>query len=99
MCLLVLCVFLWPALLTFDAGDWPSPNQYPHNAPPENACGAVGGWFAYYLLYYLGDGAYPLLLFATLAALLRLFRGELGNLWERTLGLALVVAIGLAGYF
>ena len=90
--LLILCVFLWPAVVTFDAGDWPSPNQYPHHNPPVNACGPVGAFCAYALHYYLGDGAYPLLLFATLAALLRLVRGELGHLRERMFGLALLVA-------
>ena len=75
-----LTVFLWPALVTFDAGDWPSPNQYPHNVPAANACGLVGAWCAYELRYLLGDGAYPLLLFATLAAFLRVLRGVSGIL-------------------
>ena len=86
------CVFLWPATLTFSAGDWPSPNQFPHNDPPLNACGVVGATCAYYLRYYLGDGAYPLLLFLTLAAFLKLLRGEVRGLLERGVGLALVVA-------
>ncbi len=88
---LVACVFLWPAMVTFNPGDWPSPYQFPHNNPPANACGSVGAWFAYQLAYYLGDGIYPLLLFATLAAFVRLIRGEVGHLWERALGLTLVV--------
>jgi S-DNA-T family DNA segregation ATPase FtsK/SpoIIIE len=92
LCAVVLCVFLWPAMVTFDAGDWPSPNQYPHNTPAANACGTVGAWLAYYLQYHLGDGAYPLLLFATLASVLRLLRGRIGGFLERALGLALVVA-------
>ena len=92
LCAVVLCVFLWPAMVTFDAGDWPSPHQYPHNTPAANACGTVGAWLAYYLQYYLGDGTYPLLLFATLASVLRLLRGRIGGFLERALGLALVVA-------
>lgn len=87
----VLAIFLWPALLTFDAGDWPSPNQYPHHDPAVNACGLVGAWCAYHLRHLIGDGTYPLLLFASLASVLRLVRGELGSLWERLFGLALVV--------
>jgi hypothetical protein len=38
-CALVVCAILWPALVTFDPGDWPSPHQYPHNIPPLNAWG------------------------------------------------------------
>ncbi len=88
---LALTVFLWPALVTFNAGDWPSPNQAPHNSPSANACGVVGAWSAYQLRYFLGYGAYPLLLFATLAAFLRAIRGEIGHFAERVFGLTLVV--------
>jgi S-DNA-T family DNA segregation ATPase FtsK/SpoIIIE len=89
---LVVCVFLWPALLTFHVGDWPSPDQQPHNTPAVNACGLVGAWCAYHLRHFLGDGAYPLILFATLATLLKVVRGHIGTVWERLFGLTLVVA-------
>jgi len=89
---LLVCLFLWPALLTFQIGDWPSPNQHPNNSPAVNACGFVGAWCAYHLRHLLGDGSYFLLLFATLAALLKVFRGEIGCIWERVFGLVLVVA-------
>ena len=89
--MLALAVFLWPALVTFDPGDWPSVHQYPHNAPSANACGLVGAWFAYHLQYLLGDGAYPLLLFASLVAFFRVIRGEVGHFWERACGVSLVV--------
>jgi S-DNA-T family DNA segregation ATPase FtsK/SpoIIIE len=88
---LALCVFIWPALLTFDPGDWPSPNQFPHNAPAANACGVVGAWLAYQLRYFLGDGSFPLLLFLTLASAMRLVRGRLEHLPERLLGITLLV--------
>ena len=26
-----LCALLWPAMVTFDVGDPPSPHQFPHN--------------------------------------------------------------------
>jgi len=91
-CALSGCLLLWPAIVTFDVGDWPSPNQFPHQSPPANACGIVGAFCAYHLRYYLGDGVYPLLLFLTLAALVRLVRGEIGNVWQRVFGLALLVA-------
>ncbi len=89
---LAMCAFLWAALVTFDPGDWPSPNQYPHHSPAINACGAVGAWCAYQLRYFIGDGVYPLLLFATLAAFARLIRGQVDNLWQRAFGLTLVGA-------
>ena len=85
-------VFLWPAVLTFDVGDWPSASQFPYNAPAANACGAVGAWLAYYLRYFLGSGVYPLLLFGTLAALLRLIHGYVDHLVERGLGVLLLIA-------
>ncbi len=88
---LLVCIFLWPALVTFDAGDFPSPHQYPHNSPPENACGIAGAWCAFYLHNYFGDGAYPLLLFVTLAVLMKLFRSEIRSMPERLFGLTLLV--------
>ncbi|MGD2108568.1 MAG: DNA translocase FtsK 4TM domain-containing protein [Phycisphaerae bacterium] len=85
----VVCAFLWPALLTFDLGDWPSPNQFPYPSPPSNACGVIGAWAAYHLNYYVGWGAYPLLVFATLGAVLRVKGTGVSHLIERTLGVAL----------
>ena len=92
ICALAVCIFLWPALLTFSSADWPSPNQFPHPSPARNACGLVGAWFGYHFHYWVGDGAYPLLLFSTLAASMRLVRGAIGHPYERIFGLALVVA-------
>ncbi len=91
-CMLACCVFLWPALLTFDVGDWPSASQFPHNNPTANYCGVVGAWLAYYLLYFLGAGVYPLLLFGSLAALFRLIHGYVDHIVERGLGVLLLVA-------
>jgi len=89
---LAFCVLLWPAMLTFDAGDWPSPNQYPHTTPSANACGVVGAWCAYQLCFYVGWGAYPALFFMTLGALARASHHRVGHLGERILGLAVFVA-------
>ncbi len=86
------CAFLWVALLTFHVGDWPSPNQFPHNQPTANGCGLAGAWVAYHMMRLLGDGAYPLILFCTLAAGLRMVRGHIGCFAERAMGLALVTA-------
>ncbi len=89
---LVVCVFLWPAALTFDPGDWPSPHQFPNHSPSVNACGVVGAWCAYQLRYWVGFGTFPLLLFATLNSAVRLLRGPVGSRIERRFGLALLVA-------
>ncbi len=88
---MVFCILLWPALLTFDVGDWPSPHQYPHNAPAANACGRVGAWLAYEAFHYFGDGAYPLALFLTFTSITRLTRGRVGSWGERLFGLTLVM--------
>ncbi len=87
----LICLFLWTAQLTFDPGDWPSPNQFPHNQPTENACGRAGAFVSYHLTYFLGDGAYPLLLFATCAAILWMLHGHILNLTQRIFGLALLI--------
>lgn len=90
--LLLVCVFGWASLLTFDAGDWPSSMQYPHNDPARNACGPVGAAAAYAVFHYLGDGAYPLILFASMGAGLWLIHGYIRQLWQRLFGLLLLVA-------
>ncbi|MFQ5589965.1 MAG: DNA translocase FtsK 4TM domain-containing protein [Phycisphaerae bacterium] len=92
ICALATAAFLWPAVLTFDPGDWPSPNQFPHNTPCSNACGIVGAWCSYHLVYYIGNSTYALLAYATLAALIRISGGEITNLPERLFGLGIVVA-------
>jgi len=91
-CAVVFFLFLWPALLSFDAGDWPSASQYPHNDPTANACGVVGAWIAYQLRYLLGGGVYALLVFGTLAAVFRMVSGRIDHLVERGLGVVLLIA-------
>ena len=88
----LVCLFVWASLLTFDVGDWPSPHRFPHHVPPDNACGRAGGLVAYTAFYYLGDGAYPLILFVSMAAGLWLFNGSVPNLLQRAFGLALLCA-------
>ncbi len=87
----LICVFLWAANLTFDAGDWPSSHQYPHAEATANACGRAGAFVAYHMRRTIGDGVYPLILFATCAAVLWLFQGHIVNLLQRVFGLLLVV--------
>lgn len=92
MLALLACVFLWAGLWTFNPGDWPSVDQYPHNDPPANACGVAGAFVTYHLRRVVGDGAYPLVLFGTFAAVLWALRGYLSNLPQRVFGLLLIVA-------
>ena len=96
LCGLAVCVFLWASLLTFDVGDWPSPHQYPHNAPAANACGRAGAWVAYHLFYYFGAGAYVAALFGLCGVIRRMVTGRLERLGQRALGLALLVACSAA---
>ncbi len=95
-CAVVLFLFLWPALLSFDAGDWPSASQYPHNDPTANSWGVVGSWIAYQLRYLLGGGVYPLLVFGTLAAVSRMVSGRIDHMVERGLGVVLLVGCSAA---
>ncbi len=88
----VICLFSWVAVLTFDIADWPNPGHYPNNDPVHNACGRAGALIAYQGFYWLGDGVYPLLLFASLAAGLWLVHGKIVNLLQRAFGLAILVA-------
>lgn len=86
------CLFIWAAVLTFDVGDWPSRDVFPHNEPARNACGQVGAWLAFQLLYWIGDGTYPLALFGSFAAAMWLVNGRINNLLQRGFGLVVLVA-------
>ena len=87
----MICLFLWVSLLTFDIGDWPSADVYPHNTPTQNACGRMGAWVAYEIFYWIGDGAFLLLLFLSFAAGLWLVNGRVRNLGQRAFGVVLLV--------
>ncbi len=89
--MLLVSLFLWVSLLSFDAGDWPSADQYPHGEATVNACGKAGAFVAYHLRRVVGDGVYPLVLFSTAAVILWLMRGRIVNFWQRVLGLMLLV--------
>ena len=82
---------LWMSLLTFSPYDSPGPDAYPPR-PAENAVGQVGAEVAYRLLYWLGDGAYVGMVFATLAIALMLVRRKLRELPWRMFGVAVLIA-------
>lgn len=90
---LVLCAFAWIALLTFNPHDWPSPAVWPHRDPVTNGCGVAGALLAYGLLHCFGEGAFALVLFATVAAVAKLARGGLGDLPLRLIGVTLLVSV------
>jgi S-DNA-T family DNA segregation ATPase FtsK/SpoIIIE len=84
------CLFIWASMLTFDAGDPPNPSHYPTNDPAHNACGRVGAAVAYNVFYWLGDGAYPLLLFGTLAVGMWFVHGKIERIVQRAFGLVVL---------
>ncbi len=88
---LVLCAFAWVAILTFDPVDWPNPAVWPNPQPVHNACGRAGAWFAYALVYWFGEGLYPLIFLAGLGSVLALLRREIRDLPLRLTGSLLLV--------
>jgi len=84
-CLVVLC-----SCLSFDIGDWPSRFVYPHNSPPANWCGTAGAFCAYYLLYYIGPGAFVILVSGICFLVARLAHKPTGQPILRTIGLGLM---------
>ena len=61
--LLAAAAFLTLALVSFDPHDPPDPDV-PANLVVQNACGRVGAWLAHHFLFYLGGGAYLVVLLA-----------------------------------
>lgn len=94
---LVLCAFAWVAILTFDVNDWPNSAVWPQPDPVLNGCGRAGAWFSFYLIHYLGDGVYPLLLLVSAAAVLQLMRRSIPSPAMRLTGLTLLVTAAAAG--
>ncbi len=96
VCALAVVLVSWVSILTFDAGDWPCPDQYPHNVPSINSCGLVGAVISYYLHYWLGVATYPLLAMITCGALMKLYDGSISSQGERLLGGLLLIACASA---
>ncbi len=90
---LIICAFLWIAVLSFDAADWPSPHAYPQPDPANNAAGRAGAWVAYHMFVYLGRGAYAAVAGLTIAIGVLARQGKLPSLWQRVLGIALLIAV------
>jgi len=84
---------------SFNIGDWPSKFVYPHNDPPANWCGSIGAFCAYYLLYYVGPGAFIILASTICFLVARLARRSIGQPILRTLGLGLLTAAASSSFY
>ena len=91
-------VLAWLSMLTFDANDPPSPNVYPPQRA-QNAAGIVGAYLSYYLRYYVGGGAYMVLLFATVAAGVMMFGGRISHVPWRVAGACMLMAATSSSLF
>jgi len=94
--LLVFCAFAWVSLLTFTLSDWPNTAVWPQSDPVRNACGRAGAWSAYQLMYYLGEGTYPLIFLLTVGGVIRLMRRSITDLPLRLAGVLMLVTITAA---
>jgi S-DNA-T family DNA segregation ATPase FtsK/SpoIIIE len=82
-------VFLLLSCGSFSSGDWPSHDVYPY-PPVRNLCGPVGSLLAYYCFMVVGQGIYPILLFAGVCLVLMCVKGRVADLWLRAIGLAVL---------
>jgi hypothetical protein len=89
----IACAFLWISTLTFDSYDWPSPHTWPWPEPASNAGGRAGAWVAYRLFLYFGKGTYAAVIGLTLAIGVLVRQGRMPSLWQRVLGIALLVTV------
>ena len=94
--LLMVAAFLALSLLGYDPADPPGSAVHPANNPPTNPCGPVGATLAFLLFTTAGWSSY-LLLYATLAVDLLLFRRRpVPEKAVRSLGVVLVVVVAAA---
>jgi len=89
----------WLSVLTYSPTDPPSPTVSPPRSPVDNAAGRVGAFLAYHLHYWVGGGAYMALLFASVAAVVLMLGGRIGDLPWRLVGLVLLVTATSAGVY
>jgi S-DNA-T family DNA segregation ATPase FtsK/SpoIIIE len=90
---LIVCAFLWIAILSFDQGDYPSPHAWPNPVPSNNAAGRLGAWVAYKLFLYFGYGTYAAIAGLTVAIAVLARQGRLPSLWQRVLGVGLLITV------
>ncbi len=87
------CIILFLSCLSFNIGDPPSTYRHPANDPPQNWCGSVGAFAAYYLLYYIGPGVFFILVSALCFLVARLAHKRFGQAIFRVIGLVLLTAV------
>ncbi|MBN2137098.1 MAG: DNA translocase FtsK 4TM domain-containing protein [Sedimentisphaerales bacterium] len=87
---IVACFVLLCSCVSFDIGDWPSPFVSPNNSPTANWCGWIGAACAYYLLYYLGPGAFVILITLICSLVAKMTKHPTGQLVFRATGLVLL---------
>jgi len=85
------CVILFCSCLSFNLGDAPSKYVWPRNQPPENWCGPIGAFLAYYIMYYIGPGAFVLLAGIACLLVLKLSGRRISQPVLRSIGLGLLV--------
>jgi len=90
---LIICAFLWLAVVSFDPADWPRPYSWPHPSISNNAAGRAGAFVAYRLFLYFGWGSYAVVGGMTLAIVVLIMQGRLPSLWQRVVGVALLIAV------
>ncbi|UCD29453.1 MAG: DNA translocase FtsK 4TM domain-containing protein, partial [Planctomycetota bacterium] len=90
---IIVCTFLWFSVVSFDPFDWPSPHCWPHPEFSNNAGGRAGAFVAYRLYLYFGWGAYAAVGGMTLAILVLVVQGRLPSLWQRVVGILLLIAV------
>jgi S-DNA-T family DNA segregation ATPase FtsK/SpoIIIE len=93
------CVVLFCSCLGFNIGDAPSRHVWPHNNPPENWCGAVGAFCAYYLLYYIGPGVFLALVAVAAVLIVKLAGGCADQPVLRAAGAVLLTVAGSASFY
>ncbi len=92
----IACAFLWLAILSHHPFDYPSPHIYPQPETPYNAAGMLGAIVSYHLFVYLGKGVYAALGGFTLALFVLIRQGRLPHLWQRVIGIALLICVASA---
>ena len=93
----LVCAFLWVALLSYSPLDAPSSHVWPHPEPTLNAAGRAGAWVAHQLFVYFGKGAFAAVIGLSMALFVMLRQGRLPNLWQRILGVTLLIAVASVG--
>ncbi|MHC4647352.1 MAG: FtsK/SpoIIIE family DNA translocase, partial [Planctomycetota bacterium] len=92
--LLLLC-----SCMSFHIGDWPSHYVYPHNELSANLCGRIGAFLAYYLLYYVGPGAFVVLISGICFLAVRISGRRVGQGVFRGIGLILLTVAASGSFF